>query len=70
MRTILGLDLGTNSIGWAVINSVIKEQTERIWIEMAGSRIIPMDALSWETLTKGILYHRQLKEPVLEGCVD
>ena len=36
MRTILGLDLGTNSIGWAVINSVIKEQTEKIWIEMAG----------------------------------
>lgn len=44
MRTILGLDLGTNSIGWAVINSVINEQVERIWIEMAGSRIIPMDA--------------------------
>ena len=41
MKTILGLDLGSNSIGWAVINSVIKEQLERIWIEMAGSRIIP-----------------------------
>ena len=26
MRTILGLDLGTNSIGWAVINSVIKDR--------------------------------------------
>lgn len=44
MKKILGLDLGTNSIGWAVINSVIREQAERIWIEMAGSRIIPMDA--------------------------
>ena len=44
MKTILGLDLGTNSVGWAVINSVIKEQAERIWIETAGSRIIPMDA--------------------------
>ena len=57
MKTILGLDLGSNSIGWAVINSVIKEQLERIWIEMAGSRIIPMDAAYWEILTKEILYH-------------
>ena len=53
MRTILGLDLGTNSIGWAVINSVIKEQTERIWIEMAGSRIIPMDAAILGDFDKG-----------------
>ena len=53
MKTILGLDLGTNSIGWAVINSVIKEQTERIWIEMAGSRIIPMDAAILGDFDKG-----------------
>ena len=53
MRTILGLDLGTNSIGWAVINSVIKEQTEKIWIEMAGSRIIPMDAAILGDFDKG-----------------
>lgn len=38
MKTILGLDLGTNSVGWAVINSVIKEQAERIWREMAGEQ--------------------------------
>ena len=53
MRTILGLDSGTNSIGWAVINSVIKEQTEKIWIEMAGSRIIPMDAAILGDFDKG-----------------
>lgn len=53
MKTIVGLDLGTNSIGWAVINSVIKEQTERIWIEMAGSRIIPMDAAVLGDFDKG-----------------
>ena len=50
MSKILGLDLGTNSIGWAVVNA---ERTERedgtdylkpTGIEMAGSRIIPMDA--------------------------
>lgn len=53
MKTILGLDLGTNSIGWAVINSVIKEQADRIWIEMAGSRIIPMDAAILGDFDKG-----------------
>lgn len=38
MAKILGLDLGTNSIGWAVIDS------EKKCIDSAGSRIIPMDA--------------------------
>ncbi len=38
MAKILGLDLGTNSIGWAVIDN------EKKSIEAAGSRIIPMDA--------------------------
>ena len=37
MAKILGLDLGTNSIGWAVIDNENKR------IEGAGSRIIPMD---------------------------
>ncbi len=38
MTKILGLDLGTNSIGWAVVD------TEKKNIQAAGSRIIPMDA--------------------------
>lgn len=38
MAKILGLDLGTNSIGWAVVDN------EKKCIEAAGSRIIPMDA--------------------------
>ena len=38
MAKILGLDLGTNSIGWAVIDNETKQ------INAAGSRIIPMDA--------------------------
>lgn len=38
MAKILGLDLGTNSIGWAVVDN------EKQCIEAAGSRIIPMDA--------------------------
>ena len=45
MKKILGLDLGTNSIGWAVVNAETqKNETKAISIEAAGSRIIPMDA--------------------------
>lgn len=39
-KHILGLDLGTNSIGWAVV----KDDGEQKSIVHAGSRIIPMDA--------------------------
>ena len=46
MKRIIGLDLGTNSIGWAVLLAEINEngniQLKRI--EASGSRIIPMDA--------------------------
>lgn len=41
-KHILGLDLGTNSIGWALIES--NEQNQPQQIIKAGSRIIPMDA--------------------------
>lgn len=46
MKKILGLDLGTNSIGWAVILADINEDgfLELYRIEASGSRIIPMDA--------------------------
>ncbi|MBQ8957595.1 MAG: type II CRISPR RNA-guided endonuclease Cas9 [Bacteroidales bacterium] len=50
MKKILGLDLGTNSIGWAVMNA--EKQTREnetsylkpLSISSAGSRIIPMSA--------------------------
>ncbi|MBR0273752.1 MAG: type II CRISPR RNA-guided endonuclease Cas9 [Bacteroidaceae bacterium] len=50
MKRILGLDLGTNSIGWAVINAeqaVREDETtflKPVGIKSAGSRIIPMSA--------------------------
>ena len=46
MKKILGLDLGTNSIGWAVILADINDDgsLELYGIEASGSRIIPMDA--------------------------
>jgi CRISPR-associated endonuclease Csn1 len=40
MKKILGLDLGTNSIGWALVSQDEKEKVGKI-IDM-GSRIIPM----------------------------
>ncbi len=49
MKKILGLDLGTNSIGWAVVNAdeIVREnETSYLQpksISSAGSRIIPMD---------------------------
>ncbi|MBQ3944191.1 MAG: type II CRISPR RNA-guided endonuclease Cas9, partial [Alphaproteobacteria bacterium] len=50
MKKILGLDLGTNSIGWAVVNAdEVSRDNETtylkpIGISAAGSRIIPMSA--------------------------
>jgi CRISPR-associated endonuclease Csn1 len=41
MKKILGLDLGTNSIGWALVESNFEEKQGEI-LGM-GSRIIPMD---------------------------
>ena len=49
MKKILGLDLGTNSIGWAVVNAdEITRENETTFLQpksisSAGSRIIPMD---------------------------
>lgn len=55
MKKILGLDLGTNSIGWAVVNA--DENGSPTSIEGMGSRIIPMgsDKIDYEkgvTITK------------------
>ena len=50
MKRILGLDLGTNSIGWAVVNAdeITREDntsySKPVSISCAGSRIIPMSA--------------------------
>ena len=41
IKYILGLDIGSNSIGWALIQLDLLQKTKRIIA--AGSRIIPMD---------------------------
>ena len=54
-KHILGLDLGTNSIGWAVVNASVSGETgealEKIVCD--GSRIIPMDAAALGDFDKG-----------------
>lgn len=42
MRRILGLDLGTNSIGWAIVE--IDDDAKVVRIIALGTRILPMDA--------------------------
>ena len=51
MKKILGLDLGTNSIGWALIEQLFSDRSGRI-LGM-GSRIIPMDQASLGDFEKG-----------------
>ena len=55
MKKILGLDLGTNSIGWALVNAELdeNEQYKLVGIEASGSRIIPMDAAILGEFDKG-----------------
>ncbi len=50
MKRILGLDLGTNSIGWALIE-VSSEQKRIIKL---GSRIVPMDGAEMSDFKKGL----------------
>ena len=51
MKKILGLDLGTNSIGWAVVMQQNNEENKPFLtgVEASGSRIIPMDAAQKKT---------------------
>lgn len=55
MKRILGLDLGSNSIGWAVAirKSDREESGVNECIEASGSRIIPMDAAIQGDFEKG-----------------
>ena len=54
-KTILGLDLGTNSIGWAVISRTQDDKGDFVSSQIvdAGSRIIPMDAAMQSDFAKG-----------------
>src|SRR5690606_9826228 len=51
MKRILGLDLGTNSIGWALIE--VDENNIQIRIIGMGSRIIPLSSDDRDQFQKG-----------------
>jgi CRISPR-associated endonuclease Csn1 len=55
MKKILGLDIGTNSIGWAFIHSNAYDNPDELNGEIIqlGSRIIPMDADSMKKFETG-----------------
>lgn len=57
-KNVLGLDLGTNSIGWALVNyieNVENSVSQPCGIVDMGSRIIPMDAAALSDFDNGNL---------------
>lgn len=52
MKRILGLDLGTNSIGWAVVNEK-ESNEEKSSIERIGVRVVPLTTEEQQSFDKG-----------------
>ena len=73
MKKILGLDLGTNSIGWAVVNAdeVTREDGSTYLkpngISAAGSRIIPMSADILGDFEKGNTVSQTAERKITNG---
>lgn len=69
MKNILGLDLGTNSIGWSIVKSETDENGKEhlVGIEAAGSRIIPMDAAILGDFNKGNSVSQTAERTKLRG---
>ena len=69
MKKILGLDIGTNSIGWAIISASVDEQGKETLqkIESAGSRIIPMDGASLNNFNSGTLKSQTAERTQFRG---
>lgn len=68
MKKVLGLDLGTNSIGWAILNADEKNSILTTdCIEAAGSRIIPMDAAILGDFDKGKSISQTAKRTEFRG---
>lgn len=66
MKKILGLDIGTNSIGWAIIEQDIEKQTGRIL--GLGSRIIPTDPELMSNFEKGQAASKNAKRRQARGA--
>lgn len=61
MSKILGLDIGTNSIGWAIVDTDNKQKIK------AGSRIIPMDEAALGKFEEGKLVSQTAERTRLRG---
>lgn len=70
MKKILGLDLGTNSIGWALVNAALDDDKNfrPTKIEAAGSRIIPMDAGTQSNFDKGVSVSQTAERTAFRGA--
>ncbi|MBU6325354.1 MAG: hypothetical protein KJS92_07680, partial [Bacteroidetes bacterium] len=66
MKKILGLDIGTNSIGWAFIERDIEQQAGRIIA--LGSRIIPTDPELMSNFEKGQAASKNAKRRQARGA--
>lgn len=64
MKRILGLDLGTNSIGWAIIQ-IFEDGRKKIL--KLGSRIIPMDGAEMSNFKKGLPQTKNAKKRLKKG---
>lgn len=68
MKKILGLDLGCNSIGWALVNEA--ENTEEISsIIKLGVRVNPLTVDEMQNFEKEKVLPRMLTELLKEACV-
>lgn len=66
MKKILGLDLGTNSIGWALINNDFDNKSGNI--EGSGCRIIPMDQGELGKFDSGVSIPQTAKRTKCRGA--
>ena len=67
MKRILGLDLGTNSIGWALVNEAETDEEVSSIIRL-GVRVNPLTVDERRTLKKGKVSLQMRKEPLKEVC--
>ena len=72
MKKILGLDLGSASIGWAVIIEDETNRTSQSRILGLGSRIIPYEGTEGISCPKGILerFYILIGDTVIAMCPD
>ena len=66
MKTILGLDLGTNSIGWAKVS--LDDNGNYLHDIKLGCRIIPMSQDVLDNFGKGVTVSQTSVRTGLEVC--